>query len=150
MSSAPTGLLDSILKPVRDTVGVVLLKSMGWRQGQGIGPRQTANEKQQRRKLVKVGNSETNSWCIFLLVLFSSLKEFTVVLWAPLSKRMKNRRMMKNQKTETYCLRLTTCPLSQWLPRPTALEWATQALIKILSYSQVPAIFLYSRLQTRS
>lgn len=54
MTSAPTGLLDSILKPVRDTVGVVLLKSMGWRQGQGIGPRQTAGEKQQRRKLVKV------------------------------------------------------------------------------------------------
>jgi len=51
-----TGLLDSLLKPVRDTVGVVLLKRMGWRPGQGIGPRQTAREKKERRKIIKKVN----------------------------------------------------------------------------------------------
>ncbi|XP_046396978.1 G patch domain-containing protein 1 homolog [Ischnura elegans] len=43
-------VLLSILQPVRDTVGVRLLKKMGWKPGQGVGPRVTKLEKRQARK----------------------------------------------------------------------------------------------------
>ncbi|KAL1306830.1 hypothetical protein AAFC00_005486 [Neodothiora populina] len=33
------GLLSDLFKPAADTIGVKLLQKMGWRQGQGIGPR---------------------------------------------------------------------------------------------------------------
>ena len=36
---------DELFRPVTDTVGVNLLKGMGWRQGQGIGPRLSARQK---------------------------------------------------------------------------------------------------------
>ncbi|XP_065353099.1 G patch domain-containing protein 1 [Cloeon dipterum] len=43
--------LEGLLRPVRDTVGVLLLRRMGWRPGQGVGPRQTAAEKRRRRQV---------------------------------------------------------------------------------------------------
>ncbi|XP_030372510.1 G patch domain-containing protein 1 homolog [Scaptodrosophila lebanonensis] len=40
-------VLEQLLRPVRDKVAVRILKSMGWKPGQGVGPRQTRKEKQQ-------------------------------------------------------------------------------------------------------
>ncbi|XP_037068930.1 LOW QUALITY PROTEIN: G patch domain-containing protein 1-like [Pollicipes pollicipes] len=42
-------VLEQLIKP--DTVGVRILKSMGWRPGQGIGPRVTRAEKKQQQKV---------------------------------------------------------------------------------------------------
>ncbi|XP_076385513.1 G patch domain-containing protein 1 [Megachile rotundata] len=47
-SSGPipgTPVLKDLLKPVKETVGIMLLKKMGWRPGQGIGSRLTKQEK---------------------------------------------------------------------------------------------------------
>ncbi|XP_017023042.1 G patch domain-containing protein 1 homolog [Drosophila kikkawai] len=38
-------VLEQLLRPVRDKVAVRILKSMGWKPGQGVGPRQTRMEK---------------------------------------------------------------------------------------------------------
>ncbi|XP_017068304.1 G patch domain-containing protein 1 homolog [Drosophila eugracilis] len=40
-------VLEQLLRPVRDKVAVRILKSMGWKPGQGVGPRQTKKEKRQ-------------------------------------------------------------------------------------------------------
>ncbi|ALC44728.1 CG8833 [Drosophila busckii] len=40
-------VLEQLLRPVRDKVAVRILKSMGWKHGQGVGPRQTRKEKKQ-------------------------------------------------------------------------------------------------------
>ncbi|KAH8268741.1 hypothetical protein KR018_000452 [Drosophila ironensis] len=40
-------VLEQLLRPVRDKVAVRILKSMGWKPGQGVGPRQTKKEKKQ-------------------------------------------------------------------------------------------------------
>jgi G patch domain-containing protein 1 len=47
-----TGLpaLHGILNPVKETIGVKLLRSMGWRPNQGTGERITNKEKKERRK----------------------------------------------------------------------------------------------------
>ncbi|KAK0090511.1 hypothetical protein PV325_012565 [Microctonus aethiopoides] len=45
-----TPVLKELLKPVTDTVGVKLLKQMGWKPGQGVGPRITKREKNKTRK----------------------------------------------------------------------------------------------------
>jgi G patch domain-containing protein 1 len=37
--------IDNLFRPLTDTVGMRLLRSMGWRQGQGIGPRLTSKQK---------------------------------------------------------------------------------------------------------
>ncbi|XP_001604956.1 G patch domain-containing protein 1 homolog [Nasonia vitripennis] len=52
-SSGPipgTPVLRELLKPVRERAGVMLLKKMGWRPGQGVGPRLTKKEKKHQRK----------------------------------------------------------------------------------------------------
>lgn len=41
-----TPILKELLKPVKETVGIVLLKKMGWKPGQGVGSRLTKKEKQ--------------------------------------------------------------------------------------------------------
>ncbi|XP_014225765.1 G patch domain-containing protein 1 homolog [Trichogramma pretiosum] len=42
-----TPVLHELLKPAKERVGVTLLKKMGWRPGQGVGPRLTKKEKKQ-------------------------------------------------------------------------------------------------------
>lgn len=32
-------LLDDLIQPVQNTIGVRMLRKMGWREGQGIGPK---------------------------------------------------------------------------------------------------------------
>ncbi|XP_053972208.1 G patch domain-containing protein 1 homolog [Hylaeus volcanicus] len=52
-SSGPipgTPLLKALLKPVKETVGITLLKQMGWRPGQGVGSRLTKKEKAKIRR----------------------------------------------------------------------------------------------------
>ncbi|XP_078044164.1 G patch domain-containing protein 1 homolog [Augochlora pura] len=52
-SSGPipgTPVLKELLKPAKDTVGIMLLKQMGWRPGQGIGSRLTKKEKAKIKK----------------------------------------------------------------------------------------------------
>ncbi|XP_012055492.1 PREDICTED: G patch domain-containing protein 1 homolog [Atta cephalotes] len=39
-------ILKELLRPVKETVGIVLLKKMGWKPGQGVGSRLTKKEKQ--------------------------------------------------------------------------------------------------------
>ncbi|XP_070529276.1 G patch domain-containing protein 1 homolog isoform X2 [Cardiocondyla obscurior] len=41
-----TPILKELLKPVKETVGIILLKKMGWKPGQGVGSRLTKKEKQ--------------------------------------------------------------------------------------------------------
>ncbi|XP_012543172.2 G patch domain-containing protein 1 homolog [Monomorium pharaonis] len=41
-----TPILKELLKPIKETVGIVLLKKMGWKPGQGVGSRLTKKEKQ--------------------------------------------------------------------------------------------------------
>ncbi|KAK9717920.1 hypothetical protein K7432_005882 [Basidiobolus ranarum] len=41
LGAIPDSLLESFIVPSKEPVGVRLLKSMGWREGQGIGPRQS-------------------------------------------------------------------------------------------------------------
>ncbi|XP_014470799.1 PREDICTED: G patch domain-containing protein 1 [Dinoponera quadriceps] len=62
-----TPVLKELLKPVKETVGIVLLKKMGWKPGQGVGSRLTKrekrrmkqrNEKLANREVVTVSNSE--------------------------------------------------------------------------------------------
>lgn len=43
-------VLYSILQPAKDTVGVYLLKKMGWKPGQGVGPRLTKSQKLKVRR----------------------------------------------------------------------------------------------------
>ncbi|EDV40227.1 uncharacterized protein Dana_GF10404, isoform A [Drosophila ananassae] len=50
MSTGPipgVPVLEKLLRPVRDKIAVRVLKSMGWKPGQGVGPRQTKKEKRQ-------------------------------------------------------------------------------------------------------
>lgn len=43
-------VLQQLLRPVKDKVSVRILKSWGWRPGQGLGPRQTRKEKKKARE----------------------------------------------------------------------------------------------------
>ncbi|VVC24072.1 G-patch domain,G patch domain-containing protein, N-terminal [Cinara cedri] len=53
--------LGDILKPIKNTWGIELLKSMGWKPGQGVGPRLTQQEKlQSQRELANVGMKFNN------------------------------------------------------------------------------------------
>ncbi|XP_014216057.1 G patch domain-containing protein 1 homolog [Copidosoma floridanum] len=59
-----TPVLHELLKPAKERVGVMLLKKMGWRPGQGVGPRLTKKEKKkvqkQREKIKMYGCSLPN------------------------------------------------------------------------------------------
>lgn len=43
-------VLQQLIKPIKDKVAVRILKTWGWRPGQGIGPRQTRREKKKARE----------------------------------------------------------------------------------------------------
>ncbi|TMW42028.1 hypothetical protein DOY81_012892, partial [Sarcophaga bullata] len=43
-------VLHQLIKPIKDKAAVRILKSWGWRPGQGIGPRQTKREKKKARE----------------------------------------------------------------------------------------------------
>lgn len=45
-----TPVLENLIKPVKDRIGVKLLKKMGWKPGQGVGPRLTKREKAKVKK----------------------------------------------------------------------------------------------------
>ncbi|KAF3423085.1 hypothetical protein E2986_08230 [Frieseomelitta varia] len=45
-----TPVLKELLKPVKETVGIILLKKMGWRPGQGVGSRLTKKQKAKIKK----------------------------------------------------------------------------------------------------
>uniref|UniRef100_A0A1B6DZX4 G-patch domain-containing protein n=1 Tax=Clastoptera arizonana TaxID=38151 RepID=A0A1B6DZX4_9HEMI len=44
-------VLKNLLEPVRETVGILLLMKMGWKPGQGVGPRMSKNEKKKMQKI---------------------------------------------------------------------------------------------------
>lgn len=46
-------VLHNILRPVRETVGMKILIKMGWKPGQGVGPRVSKTEKQRTHKEYK-------------------------------------------------------------------------------------------------
>lgn len=54
-SSIPFGqpVLEQLFVPVRETIGVRLLREMGWKPGQGIGPRVTRRSKKMQKKANK-------------------------------------------------------------------------------------------------
>lgn len=43
-------VLHSLLQPAKETIGIRLLKSMGWKPGQGVGPRLTKTQKLKARR----------------------------------------------------------------------------------------------------
>lgn len=73
-ASAIENALEDLIQPAQNTIGVRMLRRMGWREGQGIGPR----IKRRLRKLkVKLSQGfvilyliHTVSICILLLRLF--------------------------------------------------------------------------------
>ncbi|XP_024880685.1 G patch domain-containing protein 1 homolog [Temnothorax curvispinosus] len=55
-----TPILKELLKPVKETVGIILLKKMGWKPGQGVGSRLTKKEKQKiklRNEKLRLGRN---------------------------------------------------------------------------------------------
>ncbi|XP_059388231.1 G patch domain-containing protein 1 [Carassius carassius] len=49
-----TGLLEELIAPARSSIGVELLRKMGWKDGQGVGPRLKRKHRQQNTDAVKV------------------------------------------------------------------------------------------------
>uniref|UniRef100_A0A0N5A8B8 G-patch domain-containing protein n=1 Tax=Syphacia muris TaxID=451379 RepID=A0A0N5A8B8_9BILA len=45
-----SSVLEAVIRPMSDSVGVRLLKKMGWREGQGIGPKRTKKVAEKMRK----------------------------------------------------------------------------------------------------
>lgn len=41
--------MDSVIVPCKDTIGVKLMRIMGWRQDQGIGPRSKRKNKSKEK-----------------------------------------------------------------------------------------------------
>lgn len=53
-----TPVLANIFEPVRETIGSRILKKMGWKPGQGVGPRVSKAEKIDSRKKEKAKGSK--------------------------------------------------------------------------------------------
>eukprot|EP00741_Cyanophora_paradoxa_P015085 tig00020848_g14556.t1 len=56
-SAVPRFVPDSLIIPARDSIGTKLLRAMGWREGQGIGPKRA----KKRQKTTKERAGEYNS-----------------------------------------------------------------------------------------
>ncbi len=39
LSSVTSSVIDNIIAPVKDTIGAKLMRMLGWKEGQGIGPK---------------------------------------------------------------------------------------------------------------
>uniref|UniRef100_A0A8C2J121 G patch domain containing 1 n=1 Tax=Cyprinus carpio TaxID=7962 RepID=A0A8C2J121_CYPCA len=48
------GLLEELIAPARSSIGVELLRKMGWKDGQGVGPRLKRRQRKQNTDAVKV------------------------------------------------------------------------------------------------
>jgi len=55
-------VLDQFIKPAQETIGVGLLKKMGWKPGQGIGPKLTRS-----RKKTKQSSDQKTFWTGFAI-----------------------------------------------------------------------------------
>ncbi|XP_067306623.1 G patch domain-containing protein 1 [Pseudorasbora parva] len=49
-----TGLLEELITPARSSIGVELLRKMGWKDGQGVGPRLKRKQPKQNTDAVRV------------------------------------------------------------------------------------------------
>ncbi|KAL1271248.1 hypothetical protein QQF64_030264 [Cirrhinus molitorella] len=49
-----TGLLEELIAPARSSIGVELLRKMGWKDGQGVGPRLKRKHRKQNTDAAKV------------------------------------------------------------------------------------------------
>ncbi|XP_026123418.1 G patch domain-containing protein 1 isoform X1 [Carassius auratus] len=49
-----TGLLEELIAPARSSIGVELLRKMGWKDGQGVGPRVKRKHRKQNTDAIKV------------------------------------------------------------------------------------------------
>uniref|UniRef100_A0A8C2DRJ3 G patch domain containing 1 n=1 Tax=Cyprinus carpio TaxID=7962 RepID=A0A8C2DRJ3_CYPCA len=49
-----TGLLEELIAPARSSIGVELLRKMGWKDGQGVGPRLKRKQRKQNDDAVQV------------------------------------------------------------------------------------------------
>ncbi|XP_050971978.1 G patch domain-containing protein 1 isoform X1 [Labeo rohita] len=49
-----TGLLEELIAPARSSIGVELLRKMGWKDGQGVGPRLKRKQRKQNSDATKV------------------------------------------------------------------------------------------------
>lgn len=54
-------VLKLLLEPAKETIGVKLLKQMGWRPGQGVGPRLTSKQKKKLQKKKGLDVSDDDS-----------------------------------------------------------------------------------------
>ena len=52
-------MLDELIKPTKNTIGIRMMRKMGWREGQGVGPRI-------KRKLRKLKSKLAHSKFLFL------------------------------------------------------------------------------------
>ncbi|XP_048040948.1 LOW QUALITY PROTEIN: G patch domain-containing protein 1 [Megalobrama amblycephala] len=48
-----TGLLEELIAPARSSIGVELLRKMGWKDGQGVGPRLKRKQPKQKTDVVR-------------------------------------------------------------------------------------------------
>ncbi|EFN81127.1 G patch domain-containing protein 1 homolog [Harpegnathos saltator] len=78
-----TPVLKDLLKPVKETVGIVLLKKMGWKLGQGVGSRLTKREKHRMKQRNKSLKQTQENREIIVSNSEDSDDDFTDVTFAP-------------------------------------------------------------------
>ncbi|XP_055384112.1 G patch domain-containing protein 1 homolog [Condylostylus longicornis] len=56
-------VLQQLIEPCRDNIALRILKKMGWKEGQGIGPRQTLKEKKYAKQRFEEQSSQKKYGC---------------------------------------------------------------------------------------